>query len=140
MSLIRIYLAFFVLGSGLFFSCVNLADDDFIRTSEEEQYIKSLCLGLSDFSSQINMHTDAENIIVSIGKFSDLLVTLIPPSELSDWHKEYIRFLEKITHGPSAFSDLKPIFPNIANREHFSDLELKVLSCQDVNYFAKPNL
>ncbi len=139
MSLFRIPLIFFVLGSGLFSACVDLADDDSTGIIEEEQYIRSLCLGLLDFSSQINMHADAESIVASIENFSDLLVTLTPPSELSNWHEEYIRFLEKITQGLIASSDVKPIFPDIAKREQFSDLELKILSCQDANYFAKPN-
>ena len=143
MSLFRILLTFSVLGSGLFFACVDLADDDstgiFEEEQEEEQYIRSLCLGLLDFSSQINMHDDAESIVASIETFSDLLVTLTPPSELSNWHKEYIRFLGKITQSLNASSDVKPIFPDIAKREKFSDLELKILSCQDANYFAKPN-
>jgi hypothetical protein len=139
MSLFRILLFFFTLGSGLFFACVDLTDDDSTGIIEEEQYVRSLCLGLLDFSSQINMHADAESIVASIENFSDLLVMLTPPSELSNWHKEYIRFLENITQGLSASSDVNLIFPDIAKREQFSDLEIEILPCQDANYFAKPN-
>jgi hypothetical protein len=102
----------------------------------DEEYLAVICLGLQQFSTALVGTADAAEIQDIIAGYITSMEAVVPPRDASEFHAEYIEFLEQARAEPLALVAAQPPLPPASVRQRFVAAEREVEACRTPTFFA----
>lgn len=122
------------------FACSG--DDDGADTtaqanrSTDEQYLKAICIGLTNFSDAIISKTSSAEIAAVIKAYVNSIKELSPPADLDKFHRDYVKYLQSAVDEPTSLLTRTPPLPSDAVRKRIASKERNVPECRDATFFS----
>lgn len=138
---LRIALCFLVL-SGFAFLAASCGDDDQQSPSDgsrlgDDDYLKVICSGTSAFSGALNTATKIDDLRQVIKDFVGSLQKVNPPSDLDQFHQQFIKYLQDANSDPTSLVTRRPPLPSDSVRQRLAARETKVAECRDISFFGR---
>ncbi len=102
----------------------------------DEEYLKVICTGTQGFTDALISQTTAEGIAKSITDFIASLKSTTPPSDLQQFHKDIIKYLEDSVSDPTSLVTKKRPQPPDKVRDRLAAKEASVTECAKAHYFG----
>lgn len=104
----------------------------------DEDYLSALCTGAEQFSSALMAQSTPEALRAVITAYADELETIVPPKDVSRFHKDYIAFLRAAQEQPVLMANGSPPEPSEPARTRLASKEHSVKACKNPVFFAAP--
>ena len=103
--------------------------------STDEQYLKAICIGLTNFSDAILSKTTSAEIAAVIKAYVASMKELSPPTDLDRFHQDYVKYLQSAVDEPTSLLSRTPPLPPDAVRKRIASKERNVPECRDATFF-----
>ena len=126
----------------LFASFACTGDDDASNAtspgnrSTDEQYLRAVCIGLTNFSDAIVSKTSSAEIAAVIKAYVASMKELSPPVDLDKFHRDYVKYLQSAVDEPTSLLTRTPPLPPDAVRKRIASKERGVPECRDATFFS----
>ena len=105
----------------------------------DEQYLKVVCTGLTNFSDALLTRTKAEDIAGVIQEYIRQLQAVNPPGDLQKFHADFVKYLQDSVKDPTSLITRKPPMPADDIRRRVAAKERNVPECKNPTFFAIPS-
>jgi hypothetical protein len=136
--------ALFLLACALPLLLLAACGDDDTSTPEpagpagtDEDYLRAICVGTSNFSNALLSKTTAEEIAVVVREFADEMKALNPPADLQEYNKQFVAYLEAALEDPTSLVTKAPPEPPSDARRRLAALESSIPECKDPTFFSR---
>ncbi len=102
----------------------------------DEEYLAILCEGTEAFSSALIGQQTPEQLRAVITDYVADLKAVVPPRDISQWHLDYIAFLEQAESVPGLMVSGNPPMPPEPARGRLAGKERTVEACKSPIFFA----
>ena len=106
-------------------------------TGTDEEYLKAICSGTSEFSNALITKTSAEEIGEVIKTFIDDMKAANPPADLVDYNQQFVKYLEDAVADPTSLVTRQPPLPSDDIQRRLANKELSVAECKDGTFFSR---
>ena len=124
-----------------FAACGDDGDDDPPAgaggTGTDEEYLKAVCSGTSEFSNALITKTSAEEIGEVIKAFIDDMKAANPPADLVEYNQQFVKYLEDAVADPTSLVTRQPPLPSDDIQRRLANKELSVDECKDGTFFSR---
>ena len=101
----------------------------------DEEYLKVLCTGLSNFSDALLSKTTAAEIGQVIKDYIAEMKKVDPPSDVKKFHQDFVKYLEDSLAEPTSLVTRKPPLPSDSVRKRLASKEPSVPECKSPTFF-----
>jgi hypothetical protein len=101
----------------------------------DEEYLKVLCTGLSNFSDAVISKTSAADIGQVIKDYIAEMKKVDPPADLAKFHADFVKYLEDAVSDPTSLLTRKPPLPPDDVRKRLASKEPGVSECKNPTFF-----
>lgn len=117
-------------------------DDDALPTAtgpagSDEDYLRAVCIGTSNFSNALLSKTSAEEIAAVVREFADEMKALSPPADLAEYNAQFVAYLEAALEEPTSLVTTAPPEPPAEARRRLAALEPTIPECKDPTFFSR---
>lgn len=117
-------------------------DDDGVPTptgpaGSDEDYLRAVCIGTSNFSNALLSKTRAEEIAAVVREFADEMKGLSPPADLAEYNTQFVAYLEAALEEPTSLVTTAPPEPPADARRRLAALEPTIPECKDPTFFSR---
>jgi hypothetical protein len=117
-------------------------DDDALPTptgpaGSDEDYLRAVCIGTSNFSNSLLSKTSAEQIAAVVREFADDMRALSPPADLAEYNAQFVAYLEAALEEPTSLVTTAPPEPPADARRRLAALEPTIPECKDPTFFSR---
>lgn len=117
-------------------------DDDGVPTptgpaGSDEDYLRAVCIGTSNFSNALLSKTSAEEIAAVVREFADEMKGLSPPADLAGYNTQFVAYLEAALEEPTSLVTTAPPEPPADVRRRLAALEPTIPECKDPTFFSR---
>lgn len=121
------------------FAALACGDDDAPPKGggTDEDYLKAICTGVSNFSDALISKTTAKEIGDVIQQFIDEMEKVDPPADLVAYNKSFIQYLKDSLSDPTSLVTKTPPEPPQAVRDRLASKESTVSECKDPTFFSR---
>jgi hypothetical protein len=117
-------------------------DDDAPPTAtgpagSDEDYLRAVCIGTSNFSNALLSKTSAEDIAAVVREFADEMRALNPPADLAEYNARFVAYLEAALEEPTSLVTTAPPEPPADARRRLAALEPTIPECKDPTFFSR---
>jgi hypothetical protein len=120
------------------FAC-NGEDDTSAPTSgvrtTDEQYLKVICSGLTNFSDAVVSKTSSAEIAAVIKAYIASMKEINPPADLDKFHQDFLKYLQTAVDEPTSLITRTPPLPPDSVRRRIASKEPNVPECRDATFF-----
>ncbi len=103
----------------------------------DEDYLRAICIGTSNFSNALLSKTTAEEIAVVVREFADEMKALNPPTDLQEYNRQFVAYLEAALEEPTSLVTTAPPEPPSDARRRLAALESSIPECKDPTFFSR---
>lgn len=104
--------------------------------STDEQYLKVICTGLSNFSDALVSKTSSDEIAKVIKEYIASLKPVTPPQDLEKFHKDFQKYLQDALDDPTSLVTKTPPLPADEVRRRIASKEANVPECRNATFFS----
>lgn len=104
----------------------------------DEEYLEALCTGLQRFSAALIAQSSPEELRNVIASYTTDMEAIVPPRDVSQFHLDYIAFLQAAESEPALMVAGSPPMPPEPARSRIASKENTVEACKDPIYFGQP--
>ena len=104
--------------------------------STDEQYLKIICTGLSNFSDALVSKTSSDEIAKVIKEYIASLKPVTPPQDLAKFHKDFQKYLQDALDDPTSLVTKTPPLPSEDVRRRIASKEANVPECKNATFFS----
>ena len=118
---------------------VACGDDDAKPAGEastDEQYLKVVCTGLSNFSDALVSKTSSDEIAKVIKEYITSLKAVTPPRDLEKFHRDFEKYLQDALNDPTSLVTKTPPLPADEVRRRIASKEANVPECRNATFFS----
>jgi hypothetical protein len=136
-----------VLPLSLAFACNNGGDNDedptpaltpAAGTGIDEDYLKAICVGTSNFSNALMSATSVDEIRTVVEEFADEMRGLNPPADLTEYNIAFVAYLDAAAVAdPTSLVTTAPPEPPEDVRRRMALLEPTIDECRDPTFFSR---
>jgi hypothetical protein len=101
----------------------------------DEEYLKVICTGLSNFSNALLSKTTAAEIGLVIKDYIAEMKKVDPPSDVKKFHQDFVKYLEDSLSEPTSLVTRKPPLPSDSVRKRLAAKEPGVAECKSPTFF-----
>jgi hypothetical protein len=117
-------------------------DDDAPPTAtgpagSDEDYLRAVCIGTSNFSNALLSKTSAEEIAAVVREFASEMRALSPPADLAEYNAQFVAYLEAALEEPTSLVTTAPPEPPADVRRRLAALEPTIPECKDPTFFSR---
>jgi len=105
----------------------------------DEDYLKVVCTGLSDFSAALLTKTKPEDLSQVIKDYIASLQKVQPPAGVEQFHQDFIKYLEDSIADPTSLVTKTPPLPSGSVRQRLAAVEIQTSECKDAKFFTRPS-
>ncbi len=116
-------------------ACGGDSDSSTNTGVSDEEYLKVICTGLSDFSDALVSKTTAAEIGQVIKDYIAEMKKVDPPSDLKKFHQDFVKYLEDSVSEPTSLVTRKPPLPSDSVRKRLAAKEPGVAECKSPTFF-----
>ncbi len=106
-------------------------------TGTDEEYLKAICSGTSEFSNALITKTTAEEIAQVIEDFIADMNAANPPADLVEYNTEFVKYLEDSLAEPTSLVTRQPPLPSDDIQRRLAGKEISVDECKDGTFFSR---
>jgi hypothetical protein len=106
-------------------------------TGTDEEYLKAICSGTSEFSNALITKTTAEEIAQVIEDFIADMKAANPPADLVEYNTEFVKYLEDSLAEPTSLVTRQPPLPSEDIQRRLAGKEISVDECKDGTFFSR---
>lgn len=133
-----ILLALSLLSAGALLLAACGDDDDTPKGGgSDEDYLRAICVGSSNFSNALLSKTTPDEIAQVIKDFIAEMKKLNPPSDLVKYNEEFIKYLEDAVAEPTSLVTRAPPLPDKDVSRRIAALEPSISECKDGTFFSR---
>ncbi len=103
----------------------------------DEEYLRAVCIGTSNFSNALLSKTSAEEIATVVREFADEMKALNPPADLAEYNAQFVAYLEAALEEPTSLVTTAPPEPPADARRRMAALEPTIPECKDPTFFSR---
>jgi hypothetical protein len=103
----------------------------------DEDYLKAVCTGISNFSGALISKTTAKEIGDVIQQFIDEMEKVDPPADLVAYNKSFVQYLKDSLSDPTSLVTKTPPEPPQAVRDRLAAKESSIAECKDPTFFSR---
>lgn len=108
-------------------------------TLSDEAYLKVICGGTDNFYHAVQTATTADAISKVIRAFIADLQKVTPPSDLQQFNKDFIKYLQDAVDNPTSLLSVNPPLPPEKARQRLVSKESNVKECTDPTFLDAGN-
>lgn len=114
-------------------------DDDAAPKSggSDEDYLRAICVGTSNFSNALLSKTNPDDIAQVIKDFIAEMKKANPPADLVKYNGEFIKYLEDAVSEPTSLVTRAPPLPSTEIQRRIAALEPAITECKDGTFFSR---
>jgi len=101
----------------------------------DEEYLKVICTGLSNFTDALLSKTTAAEIGQVIKDYIAEMKKVDPPSDVKKFHDDFVKYLEDSLSEPTSLVTRKPPLPSESVRKRLAAKEPGVPECKSPTFF-----
>ena len=101
----------------------------------DEEYLKVICTGLSNFTDALLSKTTAAEIGQVIKDYIAEMKKVDPPSDVKKFHQDFVKYLEDSLAEPTSLVTRKPPLPSESVRKRLAAKEPGVAECKSPTFF-----
>ena len=105
----------------------------------DEDYLKAVCTGVSNFSDALISKTTAKEIGDVIQQFIDEMEKVNPPADLVAYNKSFIQYLKDSLSDPTSLVTKPPPEPPQSVRDRLASKESSIPECKNPTFFSRQN-
>ncbi len=105
----------------------------------DEAYLKVVCGGTDDFYNAVQTATTADGISKVIRQFISNLQKVTPPSDLQQFNKDFIKYLQDAVDNPTSLLSTNPPLPPQKARDRLVSKESDVEECKNPTFLDVAN-
>ena len=142
----RIFLLLALAVTGAFVMACGGDDDDGATptsvvtpgTGSDEDYLRAICIGTSNFSHALLSATTVEQIRTVVEEFANEMRALNPPADLTEYNLAFVAYLDAAATGdPTSLITTAPPEPSSDVRRRMALLEPTIDECRDPTFFSR---
>lgn len=103
----------------------------------DEDYLRAICSGVSDFSNALISKTTPNEIGEVIRDFIEEMKATDPPSDLRQYNDEFVKYLEDSVNDPTSLVTRQPPLPPDDAQRRLAAKEATVDECKDGTFFSR---
>lgn len=103
----------------------------------DEEYLRAICQGTSDFSNALLSKTTAGEIADVIREFTEHMKDANPPGDLVKYNDEFVQYLEDSLKDPTSLVTREPPLPSEDIQRRLAGKELSVDECKNGTFFSR---
>lgn len=103
----------------------------------DEDYLRAICAGTSNFSSALISKTTPGEIAEVIRDFIEDMKATNPPADLREYNEEFVQYLEDAVNEPTSLVTREPPLPSEEVQRRLAAKELTVEECKDGTFFSR---
>lgn len=103
----------------------------------DEDYLRAVCIGTSDFSNALLTKTTADEIAAVVREFADKMRAMNPPAYLVEYNQAFVAYLEAALEEPTSLVTTSPPEPPSDARRRLAALEPTIAECKDPTFFSR---
>jgi hypothetical protein len=103
----------------------------------DEDYLRAICVGTSNFSNALLSKTNANDIAQVIKDFIAEMKKTNPPADLVKYNDEFIKYLEDAVSDPTSRVTRAPPLPSTDIQRRIAALEPTIAECKDGTFFSR---
>ena len=103
----------------------------------DEDYLRAICVGTSNFSNALLSKTNANDIAQVIKDFIAEMKKTNPPADLVKYNDEFIKYLEDAVNDPTSLVTRAPPLPSTEIQRRIAALEPSITECKDGTFFSR---
>jgi len=105
----------------------------------DEAYLKVICGGTDDFYNAVQTATTADAISKVIRQFIAQLQGVTPPTDLQQFNKDFIKYLQDAVDNPTSLLSANPPLPAQKARDRLVSKESDVEECKNPTFLDVAN-
>lgn len=125
-----------VFGSALLAGCGN-GDDTPKGGGSDEDYLRAICVGTSEFSNALVSKSNPDDIAKVIQDFIKAMKATNPPADLVKYNEQFIKYLEDAVSEPTSLVTRTPPMPDKDAARRLAALEPGISECKDGTFFTR---
>ena len=106
-------------------------------TGTDEEYLKAICSGTSEFSNALITKTSADDIAAVIKDFIADMKDANPPADLVKYNQDFVKYLEDAVGDPTSLVTRQPPLPSEDIQRRLAGKELSVDECKNGTFFSR---
>jgi len=103
----------------------------------DDDYIRAICVGTSEYADAIVSKTTAEEIAAVTRQFITEMRSLNPPADLRDYNDDFIEYLQGGLDDPTSLLTVSPPEPPDEPRRRLAALEPTITECKEATFFTR---
>lgn len=123
--------------SALAFAACGGDDDSPKGGGSDEDYLRAICVGTSNFSNALLSKTKPEEIAQVIKDFIKEMENTNPPADLVKYNEEFIKYLQDAVADPTSLVTRAPPLPEKSIERRMAALEPTIDECKDGTFFSR---
>ncbi len=124
-------------GSMLLAACGGDDDETPKGGGSDEDYLRAICVGTSNFSNALLSKTNPDDIAKVIKDFIEEMKKTNPPADLVKYNQEFIKYLEDSVAEPTSLVTRAPPLPDKDVSRRIAALEPSISECKDGTFFSR---
>ena len=133
-----ILLALGLLWAGALFLGACGGDDDTPKGGgSDEDYLRAICVGTTNFSNALLSKTNPDDIAKVIKDFIEEMKKTNPPADLVKYNQDFIKYLEDAVAEPTSLVTRAPPLPDKDVARRIAALEPTITECKDGTFFGR---
>lgn len=105
----------------------------------DQEYLKVVCTGLSNFSTALLTKTKPEDLAQVIKDYIASLQKVQPPAGVEQFQQDFIKYLQDSIADPTSLVTKPPPLPSSAVRQRLASVEIQTPECKDAKFFTRSN-
>lgn len=118
-------------------ACGSEGDDAPKGGGTDEDYLRAICVGTSNFSNALLSKTNADDIAKVIRDFIAEMKKTNPPADLVKYNDEFVKYLEDAVSDPTSLVTRKPPLPSEDVQRRIAALEPSIEECKTGTFFSR---
>lgn len=103
----------------------------------DEDYLRAICVGTTNFSNALLSKTNPDDIAKVIRDFIAVMKKANPPADLANYNKEFVQYLEDAVSEPTSLVTRKPPLPSKDVQRRIASLEPTIDECKSGTFFSR---
>ncbi len=103
----------------------------------DEDYLRAICVGTSDFSNALLSKTKPDEIAKVIRDFIAVMKKTSPPDDLVKYNDAFIKYLEEAVSEPTSLVTRTPPLPAKDVQRRIAALEPTIDECKSGTFFSR---
>lgn len=103
----------------------------------DEDYLRAICVGTSNFSNALLSKTTPGEIAAVIRDFIAEMKKTNPPADLVKYNDEFVKYLEDAVSEPTSLVTRKPPLPSDDVQRRLAGVEPTVDECKNGTFFSR---